>query len=110
MAGNYQPTLEHPAPANIGSASVIYGSGAPTGTKSLPGTLYVDNVGDLLWFTSDGSTWTQVGGSGSGSGSVLSGTGNPNGVVTATEPAVYYDKSTNILYEKTGSGNLGWNA
>lgn len=49
------------------------------------------------------------GGTGGGSGSVLSGNGTPNGVITATEPAIYYDKQTGVIYEKTGSGNTGWN-
>lgn len=40
---------------------------------------------------------------------VFSGNGAPNGVVTATEPALYYDKVTGILYQKTGAGNTGWN-
>lgn len=49
-----------------------------------------------------------TGGSG-GTTQVFSGNGNPNGVVTATEPALYYDKVTGILYQKTGAGNTGWN-
>lgn len=40
---------------------------------------------------------------------VFSGNGVPNGVVTAVEPALYYDKVSGILWQKTGGGNTGWN-
>lgn len=43
---------------------------------------------------------------------VLSGTGDPNGVVTASTPAIYLDitdPSDPVLWFKTsGTGNTGW--
>lgn len=53
---------------------------------------------------------TELGGAGSGTGN-LSGTGSPEGVVSAEEGILYVDTSTtppSLWAKKTGSGNTGW--
>ena len=51
------------------------------------------------------------GGGGGGSGSVLKGTGNPNGVVTSTvTAAIFYDPIAGSIWEFNGAANtnVGW--
>ena len=39
---------------------------------------------------------------------MLTGTGSPEGVVTASAPAIYYSTDGNIYRKGSGSGNTGW--
>lgn len=39
---------------------------------------------------------------------VLSGSGSPEGVVTASAPKFYVDSDTGDYYKKTGNGSSGW--
>lgn len=50
------------------------------------------------------------GGGGGGGGNVYAGSGNPNGVQSATGVAVYFDTSTEQTYWKTtlGTSNNEW--
>jgi hypothetical protein len=46
---------------------------------------------------------------GGGGGTVYSGSGDPNGVVTAPVGSLYVDVDTGIVWPKvSGSGNTGW--
>ena len=115
--GNYQANLKpYPADPPAAITFTIPVSGDPnslgTTTTTVP-ALAVDTVGDTLYLTTDGSTWTAIsGGGGGGVKQVFVGTGNPNGVVSATvsgtQGFLYYDLATGIVYQKTGSGNTGW--
>lgn len=51
-----------------------------------------------------------AGGSGGGTGQAgITGSGSPEGVVTATAGTTYLDEDTDSLwFKKTGSGNTGW--
>lgn len=53
-----------------------------------------------------------ISGGGGGTTQVFSGSGDPNGVITASPPAIYYDLTTPsspIQWIKTtGTGNTGW--
>ena len=102
--GNYQANLgpEPPNPTpTIGFINLVAGNPNSLSFISLPGSFAFDTVGLTLYSTADGVTWTAVsGGSGPGTTQVFSGNGNPNGVVTATEPALFYAKDTGILWEK----------
>ncbi len=109
--GNYRANLG-PVPPNptptYGYIQLVAGNPTSLGTTGPAGSFAFDTVGLVLYYTADGSTWTASSGSGATT-QVYSGTGDPNGVVTATAPALYYDTNSGILYQKTGSGNTGWN-
>lgn len=51
-----------------------------------------------------------AGGSGGGTGGAgITGSGSPEGVVTATAGTTYLDTATDSLwFKKTGAGNTGW--
>jgi hypothetical protein len=92
------------------------GSGSPEGVISArPGQTYVDvDTGDFYVKQSGGigsTGWTLVTGGGGGGGHVFlyHGTGDPNGVVTASVPASYYTDAGD-WWNKTGAGstNTGW--
>lgn len=116
--GSYQADVHDPlvgyVPPQAGPN--YYGSGSPEGVLSAPnGSLYVDSAtNDLYWKASgSGNTgWALVSSGGGGATEVyyISSDGtDPNGVITATRPAVAYDDSGNF-WKKTGSGssNTGW--
>jgi hypothetical protein len=67
--------------------------------------------GDALWAIEQKILGAIVGGAGGGgAGAGFSGTGSPEGVVTAAPGAVYTDVSTGGFWNKvTGTGNTGWN-
>ena len=113
--GNYQATVSDPL---IGYTPPLagpdfFGSGSPEGVvTSGPGATYVDTDGGSLYFKQSGTGntgWTLVTGGGGGTTQVFFGTGDPNGSVTATRPAVFYDALGNV-WSKTSSGssNTGW--
>lgn len=111
--GNYQANLG-PEPPNptplIGMINMVSGNPTTMGFTSTPNSFAFDTVGLVLYESNDGVTWTAVTAGGTPAViQVFSGHGNPNGVVTATGPALYYDLDTQVLYEKTGSGANGWN-
>lgn len=61
-----------------------------------------------------GGTWLSLTGppgpAGSGAGATVQVSGDPNGVVTATTPAIGYDEPNGAVWVKTGVGstNTGW--
>ncbi len=65
---------------------------------------------DAQWVILQKILGSMTDGGGSGSGGVgLSGTGSPQGVVTANPGAVYTDTSTGAFWNKvSGTGNTGW--
>lgn len=73
--------------------------------------LLVFDLGFALFYGWDGSGWVAVS-SGSGGGVLLSGIGDPNGVVTAPLASIYFDMTnpaTPVQYVKTtAAGNVGW--
>lgn len=113
--GNYFPLPKgDPIVGTTASSGggIVSGNGNPNtlGFTALPDTLYFNTDGsNTIYTTTDGTTWVSFAGGGGGSTQVYSGHGSPNGVVTATAPALYYDLDTGVLYQKTGGGNTGWN-
>ena len=65
--------------------------------------LQVFDITLLTLFIWTGAAWTSI----CGGGSILNGIGNPNGVVTATGPAIYFDNTdptAPVQYIKSTSG------
>lgn len=110
MADLYVPTVKHPNPANVGTASITTGSGNPTGTTALPGTVYYDTVGSTFYYTADGTTWTAIAGGGGGTTTTLNGTGSPEGAITGSPGWTYLQTDTGSFWvKKTGTAtNTGW--
>jgi len=53
--------------------------------------------------------WKKIAGFGNASPSLFSGTGSPEGVLTAAIGSIYTDTTTGDLYKKiSGTGNTGW--
>jgi hypothetical protein len=116
--GTYQADMGTMAP-NIPAliTFIIPVAGNPTTlgttTTTFP-ALALDTVGNALYITTNGSTWTLIssGGGGGGTQQVFVGHGSPEGVVTAavsgTQGFLYYDLDSGVIYEKSGSGNTGW--
>lgn len=78
-------------------------------TTTIFPALAVDTVGDVLYITTNGSTWVAISGGGGGSAAVYAGSGSPQGVVTAIVGSTYLDTATGSLWAKqTGSGSTGW--
>jgi hypothetical protein len=140
--GNFTPIQIPQNPPNaLATGGIVFFSGNPNGSVTVSGqALGFDVVGDVFYFTANGTSWTALSGGGGsavtqllagtnitlspsggtgavtinstgggGGTQVFSGSGNPNGVVTATAPALYYDTVSQIIYQKTGSGSSGWN-
>lgn len=73
--------------------------------------MMVFDVDFELFYGWDGHSWVPVS-SGSGGGVMLSGIGDPNGVVTAPLASIYFDMTNPaapVQYVKTtAAGNTGW--
>lgn len=110
--GNYEPLIDDPSDG-YQSGSGHDGVGSPEGVFPGPvGWYYVDtSTGDLyVKVTGTGNTgWVLVTGGGGGATEVYFGTGDPNGVQTATRPALFYTAAGDV-WVKTGAGttNTGW--
>lgn len=111
--GQYYPDFSHPA-IPLGQAS---GSGSPEGVVSgTPGKFYWDATGNNLYVKDTGNGtktgWVLFSGSGGGGGGAtapVSGSGSPEGVVTADPGTPYWDATNKKWYVKdTGTGNTGW--
>lgn len=67
------------------------------------------NRSDAIWAIEQKILGAIKDGGGSGGSGGLAGTGSPEGVVTASPGATYYDTSSGAFYAKeTGTGNTGW--
>jgi hypothetical protein len=99
-----------PAPAPYPPSSRCCGSGVgpPNDADGSNGQTYVDtSTGDL--YVKSGDTWTIFSGGGGGATEVYFGTGDPNGVQTATRPAIFYDAIGSVwIKTSSGSSNTGW--
>lgn len=113
--GNYQALMSDPL---VGYHAPLagpdyYGVGNPNGVITAgPGSTYVDtSTGDFYvkQTGTDNNGWTLVTGGGGGTVSVYFGTGDPNGVVTATRPAAFYTANGDWWIKTTaGTTNTGW--
>jgi hypothetical protein len=90
-----------------------YGVGSPEGVVAAsPAATYIDTATGDFYAKQTGTGpngWILVTGGGGGTPMVFFGTGDPNGVVTATRPAVFYT-ALGAYWIKTGVGtnNTGW--
>lgn len=109
-------------PTNVQPVAMMAGAGSPEGViPANVGTLYQDvdtnalyqkqlGTGKIGW-TLTGVVPTSISGGGVGNTQVFSGTStDPNGVITATAPAIYYSTVDGSQWVKTsaGSSNTGW--
>lgn len=106
-------------PVQISPSNPLSGNGAPDGSvKGIPGQVYRDLLTNNLYMKAQGVDvlgWILVGvdfghnGSG-GNGTVYYGSTDPNGVITAQRPSLYYNISTGALWSKTNStlDSTGW--
>ncbi len=122
FAGRSTPFVDV-LPANIVTGGLLSGNGSPEGVMpGTPGQRYRDLVNDALWIKIRGNQaqgWQQVGispgeegGGGEKCADIFFGPANdPNNVITATAPAIYY-ASTGSVWVKTDTGlgatNTGW--
>lgn len=87
-----------------------YGNGAPSDSFGSNGNTFIDvDSGDF--YIKYGDTWViQTGGGGSGTDRVFRGSfGDPNGDVTATGAAVYYDTDgSQWVHQSAGTNNTNW--
>lgn len=100
--------LSHPPQPNppLNNGDVLSGIGAPASTLGDNGDVYVDLSGGDF-YKKTGDAWSVVTGAPGGSG--LSGTVDPEGVVTASAGTTYVNRTTHTLWLKeTGAGNTGW--
>lgn len=110
--GNYEPNMHDPMIGQTPSSK--HGSGSPEGVISAcDGDTYVDDdTGDFYVKTGgcNSTGWVLVtGGSGGHVSSYFGTDADPNGIVTATRPASYYDGAGNWWNKvNTGSNNTGW--
>lgn len=88
------------------------GEGNPEGNVLgfWPGDTYVNTDDNTYWyFNGDPNTtngWFQIV---AGSTGLFLTSGNPEGVLTASPPAIAVDTTNRIMYLKlTGNGNTGW--
>jgi hypothetical protein len=98
-------------PGFLDIPAIVAGNPTTLGFTALPNTTALDSIGLVLYFTSDGVTWTAItsGGGGGGSGSVVAlAAGNPNGVTTATGPAIGVTPNGGVWFKPSGGGNTGW--
>ncbi len=119
----YSPEFD-PAPSTVEPAIIpFFGDHASNGS---PEGVYYANRGDYRWdFTNNvlyvkdslgytNTGWVASGSSGSSTPEVFGGTGDPNGVVSATGPAVYIEDDGAggfvALWSKPDgvTGNTGW--
>jgi hypothetical protein len=115
MYGNYQAYLPNGSYPTPGVPAILLVAGNPTslGTVALPNSFAFNTVGDTMYWTANGTTWTQVFNGGTGGGTqVYNGTGSPVGAVNATTaPAIYFDTTNpaqpNAWYTTT-TGTAGW--
>lgn len=109
--GNYQANLGSPPYPVPTTAFTILIAGNPNslGVVGMPYSFAFDTVGDTMYFTLNGSTWTSVSGGGGGGSGGLSGVGSPQGSVAASPGTTYVDTATaNFWVKQSGSGNTGW--
>lgn len=110
--GNYQADILDPT-YGFQQPNQHTGSGSPEGVVTgPPGDYYVDaDTGNLyVKQAGTGNTgWVLVTGGGSGATELFFGSGDPNTVVTATRPALFYS-ADGAVWIKTGIGtnNTGW--
>lgn len=83
------------------------GVGAPSGIGS-DGDYYLD-TGSGTFYKNTGGTWTSITTFGLGGNEVVTGTGSPEGVVTAAVKTFYVDPTNHQIWVKEiGAGNTGW--
>lgn len=110
--GNYQADLTvnlHQVAVISGGSGNATGTGSPEGVVSAsPGAGYLD--------TATGNFYVKQTGTGSTGWAIIASanelsfvSGDPNGQITATRPAIAYDNAGRF-WEKTGAGstNTGW--
>lgn len=100
------------------NAGSLVGDGSPEGVVTAsPGSLYVQtDAGGALWakITGAGDTgWILIGpASASGGPQLYTGSGSPEGIVTAAVGSQYTDITAGVYvatyYKQTGVGNTGW--
>jgi hypothetical protein len=110
-------------PSTVGPVGKLSGNGSPEGAvSSNVGTRYRDLLTNDLWVKFAGTQamgWVLVGKDqdpsltvvGASAQAVFSGTAtDPNGVITATNPAKYYSLTDGSQWDKTDTGatNTGW--
>lgn len=103
--GNYYAHLpDPPPPATVCSRKWCVGDGAPTATDGQEGSLWVNRITGDVYEKVNGAWSLMPGGGG------MTGVVDPNGSVTASPGAFYYNTVTGSLWVKaTGSGtNTGW--
>lgn len=111
--GNYVvgvvPIAVNPLPTSGGGASGLKGVGSPEGVETgSVGQTYKDTAtGDVyIFFGTAGETtgWELLGSDG-----IIYGSGaDPNGVVTATRPAIYYGSDGSVWLRMTAGTNSVW--
>src|ERR1700676_1851778 len=96
--GNYRAYLFTPPypvpPFTSGNTQVVAGNPNTLGPPRPANTFAYYSVGNVLYFTANGSTWTAISG-GTGGASFLSGSGSPVGTVTATAVGQTYADISN---------------
>jgi hypothetical protein len=112
--GNYLATFSQDTPSSpaTGGNMLLSGSGSPEGVVAANAPMLYEDTdnGDVYAKTGTGDTgWVKLAGGGGGTTQVYFGTGDPNGVQTATRPAIFYS-ADGSLWQKTNSGsnNTGW--
>lgn len=110
---NWQPypLPDPPAATPACSARFCIGAGAPDDANGPEGGIYVNSDNGNI-YTKSGGVWTlsSTGSSSTTEAYYISTPGqDPNGVVSATRPAIAYDNA-GAVWIKTGSGtnNTGW--
>ena len=94
--------------ATSGVSQLRWGPGAPSSDLGNVGDGYVRTSNGDFYTKKDSGWELQVGGGGGGA-SVETGSGSPQGVVTAEVGGLYVDTTGHTLWIKeTGSGNTGW--
>jgi hypothetical protein len=113
--GNYTPLPNGslvPGVSAVAGGDVLYGSGNPNtlGVTATPGTLFFNSADSSIWTTTNGTTWTQFTGGGSGTLTTLSGTGSPEGAVVGSPGWTFTQTDTGSFWvKKTGTAtNTGW--
>jgi hypothetical protein len=106
----YTPPYPVPTPTTA-TTQIVQGNPNTLGTTGMVDSFAFDAVGGVLYFTTNGTTWTAYGGGSSGA-NFLSGNGSPVGVVTPTVIGQTYSDKANPaavnFWVSTGLTNTSW--
>lgn len=110
--GQYQANLgAQPTPLPALIAFTIPVAGNPNSlhiTTTVIPALAVDTVGDALYVTTNGTTWTAISGGGGGGGTTQVYQGNGNPASTPTNAAVYVDLTNGNIWVWDNVTTFSW--